>query len=693
MQTQFNNLKRFIVALFFFSILILGIVIHRDYGISWDEAIERTTGIVTLNYIGDTLNFSAIQNNDELAKFRPQKLNEYQDRFFGSIYVTSLAALEQVFQIRGNQEIYFFRHLITFLISIAGIFAIFRLAERRFSDWKIGLLAAIIFILSPKLFADFFYNTKDLVFLAFFAIAVNYLIKLIIKPTYATAVIAAITAALAIDIRTMAIILPALYFFVIFQKIWFVSNNKQELISIACLFFFLLIIFTYAFWPWLWEDPLGNFTLAVTSFSRWVRSTMPLLFMGNEIRSTNLPWFYIPVWIAISTPLMYVILFLIGVFIAIRNLLLNARTILTNNNNLQDAIFISLFFIPIVTIIIFQSVVYDGWRHLYFIYPFFIFIAIRGLIFLWRLTHTSRSYQVAFIVLITLSFLSTTAWMYRAHPYEHIYFNSLVLGDIKNNYEMDYWGLSNREAFEYLLKNDYRPLITACPGSFNPLHESLLMLTSQQVARINIIEDCENAEYIITNFRANRKDYGNQSRHHIFNQIKVDGVTINATYQANFLGPNPQNLANKKIYFNNLATDKLYLVGLGRGKDLNLGWSEYPEAWGIWSDGKEAEIVLPDPKEKLQIIPQKIELNVRAFIAPNHPRQHIQIYINKVFYKNITLNNFNHNQIDIDLPKDSLAKGSVLIGFKFMNAVSPQQLGVGTDSRKLALGLISAEFK
>ena len=78
---------------------------------------------MTLNYIGDTLNFSAIQNNDELAKFRPQKLNEYQDRFFGSIYVTSLAALEQVFQIRGNQEIYFFRHLITFLISIAGIFA------------------------------------------------------------------------------------------------------------------------------------------------------------------------------------------------------------------------------------------------------------------------------------------------------------------------------------------------------------------------------------------------------------------------------------------------------------------------------------------------------------------------------------------------------------------------------------------
>ena len=47
-----------------------------------------------------------------------------------------------------------FRHLLTFLVALAGIYAVQKMADRRFSDWRIGLLAALFLILTPRLFAN-----------------------------------------------------------------------------------------------------------------------------------------------------------------------------------------------------------------------------------------------------------------------------------------------------------------------------------------------------------------------------------------------------------------------------------------------------------------------------------------------------------------------------------------------------------
>lgn len=41
----FYNRQKTIVILFFFLFLLIGIFIFKDYGISWDEHIQRDTGI------------------------------------------------------------------------------------------------------------------------------------------------------------------------------------------------------------------------------------------------------------------------------------------------------------------------------------------------------------------------------------------------------------------------------------------------------------------------------------------------------------------------------------------------------------------------------------------------------------------------------------------------------------------------
>ena len=49
------------------------------------------------------------------------------------------------------------------------------------------------------------------------------------------------------------------------------------------------------------------------------------------------------------------------------------------NKELQDLLHLFIFFIPIFSIIILHSTLYDGWRHLYFIYPSFLMVSLSGL--------------------------------------------------------------------------------------------------------------------------------------------------------------------------------------------------------------------------------------------------------------------------------------------------------------------------
>ena len=39
------------------------------------------------------------------------------------------------------------------------------------------------------------------------------------------------------------------------------------------------------------------------------------------------------------------------------------------------------------------------------------------------------------------------------HPFQYVYYNSLVKNNIKKNFELDYWGVSNLHTLNYLIDN------------------------------------------------------------------------------------------------------------------------------------------------------------------------------------------------------------------------------------------------
>jgi len=335
----------------------------------------------------------------------------------------------------------------------------FAIIKKRYNSWIIGILGSSFLILSPRIFAQSFYNNKDIVFMSLFVISLYTAINFLEKPNVKNAIIFSIISSLAIDIRILAVFLPILVFLIYLINIYWVENYKKNTIKPLILFLILTPFFITLFWPYLWQDPLGNFITIFKSLSNFDANIYNFYF-GQYISAQNLPWHYPIVWIFISTPLFYIILFIVGFIFIIHRFIRRVIKIEENDyyNNfwkgkkeLQDLIFFFSFMIPLFLIIILNSTLYDGWRHLFFIYPSFLMISLLGLhiikIFFFKKNKN---------LLLILSFLllsPTLIWMFKYHPYQNVYFNFLAGKDFNNKFELDYWGLSNVNALRYIVEN------------------------------------------------------------------------------------------------------------------------------------------------------------------------------------------------------------------------------------------------
>ena len=124
-----------------------------------------------------------------------------------------------------------------FLFFFGGIFAVFRLSERRFLDWRLGLLASLFLVLSPRFFAESFYNNKDIVFMALFAIAMNANIAFVLRPGIRTALFGALAAAIAIDVRIMGVVLPVVTLFLLLIRLTRSDFSLRTLLPKISLYF------------------------------------------------------------------------------------------------------------------------------------------------------------------------------------------------------------------------------------------------------------------------------------------------------------------------------------------------------------------------------------------------------------------------------------------------------------------------
>jgi hypothetical protein len=132
-----RRVPRYVVGLFFGVLLALGGLLVADYGISWDEPNDRQNGLVNLRYVADRL---APGWADQYPALREQPpLAGYHDNDHGVLFELPLAWLDvQYAGPTGPRAYYLLRHAATFLLSLGGVWALFRLGTWRFRDERLG---------------------------------------------------------------------------------------------------------------------------------------------------------------------------------------------------------------------------------------------------------------------------------------------------------------------------------------------------------------------------------------------------------------------------------------------------------------------------------------------------------------------------------------------------------------------------
>ena len=85
-------------------------------------------------------------------------------------------------------------------------------------------------------------------------------------------------------------------------------------------------------------------------------------------------------------------------------------------------------------------------------------------------------------------------------------------------------------------------------------------------------------------------------------------------------------------------------------------------------------------------------INARAFLAPAHSQQEIEVWGNGSLLSKAILQKSDGNQIEVILPDQVTVNPTLNLEFRSINPVSPKNVGLGADERLLGIGLQSIQF-
>jgi len=550
-------------------------------------------------------------------------------------------------------------------------------------------MAVFFMIFSPRIFGDSFFNVKDLILLSFYWIAFYYILKSNREHSIKYTLLAAFLSAITINIRLIGISIIFIYIFDYICTTKFSDPRK------FFIYFIVTAITTVVCWARLWSNPLINFVEAFTLLANFAWDG-DILFLHRIVRASALPWSYIPVWILVTTPIYILVFFMIGFF----RVVLKVGT-WQIGSIYYEIIFILIILGSILPVIFLHSIVYDGWRHLYYIYPAIILTAISGYSFLRGVIgFTSLKkpliYLLNFYVFISLIF--TAIWMWKSHPHQNIYFNFMAGKNAGDNFDLDYWGLSNKQAIELISKSSNSSFIkiSVAPGKYAyvnylSLIYNLKFLPRKVSDRFFPIEagNINDADYVIQSFRGGDYIEPNSSHFNFFDAIYIDGQAILKIYENkshNRKRPPSSSVPTAAYSFTTEGNGRKMLLDIGGAEIVGGGWS-LPESWGTWSDGLYSKVLIPLPKKFT-----KLRINLIPYLSSGQVSRRVMVYINDSEYGLIELKS-GDNTFTIDSSQVSPGEKYIIVKFIYLDKKELHKKKISSsEPRNLSMAITTATF-
>jgi hypothetical protein len=417
------------------ALLASMLILSRDFGATWDERALQKYGEQIWAYYTGAIPRSGIDIGFGYTRI-----------YGGLVEFLSVAAQHAV-----RADPYVVRHMVNAAFGWVGVLVAFALA-RRLAGVRAAWLTAILLIAMPRYVADSMNNPKDLPFAVLMLAGYYYILTIRNEFPYLTwlhvlklgAVIA-----LALNVRSMGLALlgytaAALGLVILVDRERSPGRIAGAATRFAAVAAFALVAGT-AFWPWAQEAPLTRplqaFLLAST-FSWGIGS----LFMGHDVAPTALPWFYLPVWLAITIPAVVIV----G---ALCSLMLFPGAFSEPSEARRQRARVAALWLFVLTpafaVVVKRLSLYDGIRHVFFLVPPIAVLAGIG----WDalLGSVRPPLRAAVAVLLVAGLLEPLAFSFRNHPHETVYFTPFIGGPrgAFGRFEMDYWGNCMLQAMDW----------------------------------------------------------------------------------------------------------------------------------------------------------------------------------------------------------------------------------------------------
>ena len=269
------------------------------------------------------------------------------------------------------------------------------------------------------------------VFIVLFSILIVYLYYLRI-PSVLQSIYPILLPGIALGLTTSIRILGPMAGLLVAFYAW--DRQGRRALPTLMLYATIAIITMYVTWPYLWPDPPGRFLESAKVMSQYPWKGQ-VLFDGGYYASNHLPYTYVPVLLLIQFTESVWPLFAIGLLALRKNRYLLILTL-------------CWFILPLLAVIFTHAPLYDNTRQIFFMLPPVFLAAGLGIdLLLHRINRPI--FQKILVGLVILPGLIAGI---RLHPYEYVYYNSLV-ADPTGKFELDYWATSYRAGTNWLNEN------------------------------------------------------------------------------------------------------------------------------------------------------------------------------------------------------------------------------------------------
>jgi len=414
-------------ALLLTALLVVALLLVRDYAISNDEEVQHQYGEMILAYYG--------------SGFTDTRLFEFRNLYlYGGLFDVIAILIGRVIP----ADIYLIRHVLCALIGVGGIAAAWATA-RMIAGTRAGMFAAIALAICGPWFGSMFNHTKDIPFAAAVMGAIYCLLRIartLPRPRLFDVLCYGLLLGAALGLRaagllTISFVLAAIAIGMPSGETARVRFALRSFVAFLPAFAIAYLIMIVA-WPWSALD-LFNPIRGLLTFNHFHYEIRTML-SGESYDMADVPRWYVPIYLGIKLPLTLLCGALLGLLLALIRIGAHDGSVSRTQRETLFVAFAALF--PVFCQVVLHGPAFTGLRHFLFVVPPLAVLA--GIGYDWTLNFLAlrrREFAtVAFGALVVWVAWNVTT-LVRLHPYEYMFYNPIVGGleGAQRRYEGDYW--------------------------------------------------------------------------------------------------------------------------------------------------------------------------------------------------------------------------------------------------------------